>query len=111
MSSNIGLKTTFKAFQASGSLAPSINLIQNRYRSNPNVEPLECIMQSDVKVIEYLNTALRQELTAINQYWLHYRFLQNWGLLDMAKVWRKDALTLARARTVSRARSRTIRSR
>jgi bacterioferritin len=49
-------------------------------------------MQSDVKVIEYLNTALRQELTAINQYWLHYRFLQNWGLLDMAKVWRKESI-------------------
>jgi bacterioferritin len=49
-------------------------------------------MQSDVKVIEYLNTALRPELTAINQYWLHYRFLQNWGLLDMAKVWRKESI-------------------
>jgi bacterioferritin len=49
-------------------------------------------MQGDVKVIEYLNTALRQELTAINQYWLHYRFLQNWGLLDMAKVWRKESI-------------------
>ena len=49
-------------------------------------------MQGDVKVIEYLNTALRHELTAINQYWLHYRFLQNWGLLDMAKVWRKESI-------------------
>ena len=49
-------------------------------------------MQGDVKVIEYLNTALRQELTAINQYWLHYRLLQNWGLLDMAKVWRKESI-------------------
>jgi bacterioferritin len=49
-------------------------------------------MQGDVKVIEYLNTALRHELTAINQYWLHYRLLQNWGLLDMAKVWRKESI-------------------
>jgi bacterioferritin len=49
-------------------------------------------MQGDVKVIEYLNTALRHELTAINQYWVHYRFLQNWGLLDMAKVWRKESI-------------------
>ena len=49
-------------------------------------------MQGDVKVIEYLNTALRHELTAINQYWLHYRFLQNWGLLEMAKVWRKESI-------------------
>jgi len=49
-------------------------------------------MQGDAKVIEYLNTALRQELTAINQYWLHYRFLQNWGLLGMAKVWRQESI-------------------
>lgn len=49
-------------------------------------------MQGDVKVIEYLNTALRHELTAINQYWLHYRLLQNWGLLEMAKVWRKESI-------------------
>jgi bacterioferritin len=49
-------------------------------------------MQGDPKVIEYLNRALRSELTAINQYWLHYRFLQNWGLLDMAKVWRKESI-------------------
>ena len=49
-------------------------------------------MQGDPKVIEYLNKALRHELTAINQYWLHYRFLQNWGLLEMAKVWRKESI-------------------
>ena len=49
-------------------------------------------MQSDPKVIEYLNRGLRHELTAINQYWLHYRLLANWGLLDMAKVWRKESI-------------------
>ena len=49
-------------------------------------------MQGDAKVIEYLNKALRHELTAINQYWLHYRFLNNWGLLEMAKVWRKESI-------------------
>jgi bacterioferritin len=49
-------------------------------------------MQGDPKVIEYLNKGLRHELTAINQYWLHYRFLQNWGLLEMAKVWRKESI-------------------
>jgi len=47
-------------------------------------------MQGDPKVIEYLNKGLRHELTAINQYWLHYRLLANWGLSDMAKVWRKE---------------------
>ena len=49
-------------------------------------------MQGDAKVIDYLNKALRHELTAINQYWLHYRLLDNWGLLEMSKVWRKESI-------------------
>jgi bacterioferritin len=49
-------------------------------------------MQGDPKVIEFLNKGLRHELTAINQYWLHYRLLDNWGLLEMAKVWRKESI-------------------
>ena len=49
----------------------------------------ECIMQGDARVIEYLNKGLRHELTAINQYWLHFRLLHNWGLLELAKQWRK----------------------
>ena len=49
-------------------------------------------MQGDPKVIDYLNKGLRSELTAISQYWLHYRLLNNWGLLDMAKVWRKESI-------------------
>jgi bacterioferritin len=52
----------------------------------------EWIMQGDAKVIEYLNKGLRHELTAINQYWLHYRLLNNWGLLEMAKTWRKESI-------------------
>src|SRR6201989_2957339 len=49
-------------------------------------------MQGDAKVIEDLNKGLRHELTAISQYWLHYRILDNWGLLEMAKVWRKESI-------------------
>src|SRR5260221_11777675 len=49
-------------------------------------------MQGDAKVIDYLNKGLRHELTAINQYWLHYRLLNNWGLLEMAKAWRQESI-------------------
>ena len=49
-------------------------------------------MKGDPKVIEYLNKGLRSELTAINQYWLHYRILDNWGLNGLAKKWREEAV-------------------
>lgn len=49
-------------------------------------------MKGDPKVVEYLNKALRHELTAINQYWLHYRLLGNWGYNDLAKQWRKESI-------------------
>jgi bacterioferritin len=42
-------------------------------------------MQGDAKVIEYLNDALKNELTAINQYFLHYRMLDHWGVARLAK--------------------------
>jgi bacterioferritin len=42
-------------------------------------------MQGDPKVIEYLNDALKNELTAINQYFLHYRLLDHWGVKRLAK--------------------------
>jgi len=53
---------------------------------------MECNMKGDPKVIDYLNKGLRSELTAINQYWLHYRLLDNWGLKEMAKQWRKESI-------------------
>jgi bacterioferritin len=49
-------------------------------------------MRGDTTVIEYLNKALRSELTAVNQYWLHYRLLENWGYNDLAKKWRKESI-------------------
>ena len=49
-------------------------------------------MRGDARVVEYLNKALRHELTAVNQYWLHYRLLDNWGYRDLAKKWRKESI-------------------
>jgi bacterioferritin len=49
-------------------------------------------MKGDPQVIEYLNTALKNELTAINQYWLHYRLLDHWGVYKLAQFERKESI-------------------
>jgi bacterioferritin len=49
-------------------------------------------MKGDEKVIEFLNAALKNELTAINQYWLHYRLLDHWGIARLADYERHESI-------------------
>ena len=49
-------------------------------------------MQGDARVIEFLNEQLTAELTAINQYWLHYRMQENWGFTKLAKYTRHESI-------------------
>jgi bacterioferritin len=49
-------------------------------------------VKGDPKVIGFLNDALRHELTAVSQFWLHYRLLENWGFRHLAKKWRHESI-------------------
>ncbi|HSM53099.1 MAG TPA: bacterioferritin [Erythrobacter sp.] len=49
-------------------------------------------MKGDASVIEFLNKALTNELTAINQYWLHYRVLADWGVSRLAEYERHESI-------------------
>ena len=49
-------------------------------------------MKGDPQVIEFLNKALQNELTAVNQYWLHYRMLDNWGVTKLATHERHESI-------------------
>lgn len=49
-------------------------------------------MKGDAKVIEYLNAALRSELTAVSQYWLHFRLQEDWGYGRIAAKSREESI-------------------
>ena len=49
-------------------------------------------MQGDARVIEFLNEQLTAELTAINQYFLHYKMQENWGFTKLAKHTRAESI-------------------
>ncbi len=49
-------------------------------------------MKGDPTVIDFLNKALTNELTAINQYWLHYRVLADWGVHKLAEYERHESI-------------------
>ena len=49
-------------------------------------------MNGDKQVIDILNDALKHELGAVNQYWLHYRLLENWGFELLARKEREESI-------------------
>ncbi len=49
-------------------------------------------MKGNEQVLEYLNKALKHELTAVSQYWLHYRMLDDWGFAKLARKSKEEAL-------------------
>jgi bacterioferritin len=49
-------------------------------------------MKGDAQVIDFLNKALLNELTAVNQYWLHYRLFDHWGVKKLADFERHESI-------------------
>lgn len=49
-------------------------------------------MKGDTGIVGFLNRALKHELTAVSQFWLHYRLLKNWGATRLADKLREESI-------------------
>ena len=49
-------------------------------------------MKGEPRVVDYLKAGLRHKLTAVNQYWLHYRLIEHWGYKTLANCWSKESI-------------------
>ena len=68
---------------------------QQRITSAPLPRRAPCkllSMKGDPRVIDYLNRALRSELTAVSQYWVHFRLAEDWGFSKLAKKERQESI-------------------
>ena len=51
-------------------------------------------MRGDPKILDALNAILTGELTAINQYFIHYKMLENWGYPRLAQKKREESMCM-----------------